>query len=228
MKVSTFLIFDFDSTFVTVEALDELAKIALSNHPQKNKITRKISEITKLGMEGKITFSDSLSKRLKLFKANKTHIDLLIELLKTKITPSFVRNKDFLTEYSSNIYIISGGFGEYIIPVVTEYGIKPNHVLANYFKFNRNGEIKDLDGIKSKSANKIPKIKSLNLKGDIFIIGDGWTDYEIKKMGFAQKFFAFTENVKRERVIKEADCVVKNFDKLLNNVRENLISKRDL
>ena len=51
------LIIDFDSTFVTVEALDELAKICLKENSQKEKILKKIQKTTKLGMEGKIDFS---------------------------------------------------------------------------------------------------------------------------------------------------------------------------
>src|SRR5262249_29524612 len=51
--------------------------------------------------------------------------------------------------------------------------------------------------------------------GDVYVVGDGYTDFEIKKNGAATKFFAFTENVARDAVIGHADHVVPNFDEFL-------------
>ena len=66
-----FLIVDFDSTFVQVEALDELAAIALAEHPAADSIIEKIRTITAQGMEGKISLSDSLANRIKLLVLTK-------------------------------------------------------------------------------------------------------------------------------------------------------------
>jgi D-3-phosphoglycerate dehydrogenase len=90
-----YFIIDFDSTFVSVETLDELAKIVLENNPHKEKIVKEISEITAAGMEGKITFPESLSKRLSLLPITKDAIEKLIALVSHKITPSVERNKEF-------------------------------------------------------------------------------------------------------------------------------------
>jgi len=53
-------------------------KKLLSN---KKQVIQQVEKTTKLGMEGKITFPESLSQRLKLFSANRQHIDRLIEKL---------------------------------------------------------------------------------------------------------------------------------------------------
>jgi D-3-phosphoglycerate dehydrogenase len=55
----------------------------------------------------------------------------------------------------------------------------------------------------------------LNLHGDVYVIGDGYTDYEIKEAGYANKFYAFTENVERERVVDKADHVTPSLDEFL-------------
>ena len=60
------LIIDFDSTFITGESLDELSKIVLKNHPDSTKHLDQIREWTRAGMEGKIPFDESLSKRMQL------------------------------------------------------------------------------------------------------------------------------------------------------------------
>jgi D-3-phosphoglycerate dehydrogenase / 2-oxoglutarate reductase len=58
-------------------------------------------------------------------------------------------------------------------------------------------------------------LKKLNLPGDIYVIGDGYTDYEIKHAGLANKFFAFTENVERENVKNKADHIAPSLDEFL-------------
>ena len=212
------LIIDFDSTFVQVEALDELAAIALAEHPDSESIVERIRQITNQGMEGKISLSDSLAKRISLLKANKKHIELLIEALKQKITPSFKRNKEFFEKFADNIYIVSSGFKEYITPIVTAFGIKEEHIYANTFKFDESGSINGLDenNLLSKDQGKVIVVSTLGLAGKtVWAVGDGITDYEIKLYGAANKFYAFTENVTRPAVTAHADVVIQSFDEFL-------------
>ena len=211
----TFII-DFDNTFVTIEALDELAIIALRNHPKKDKITKKIADITKTGMLGKIDFQASLSKRLSLFQPQKEDINKLIQVLKKHITPSVIRNKEFFKKHKANIYIITGGFKEYVLPVVADFGIYKSHVIANTFIFDKQGKVIGYDK-KNPLANsgvKTEAIKKLNISGEIIVIGDGYTDYEAKKNGAAEKFFAFVENISRKGIVEKADKIIKSFDEI--------------
>ena len=65
---------------------------------------------------------------------------------------------------------------------------------------------------------KVEIVKNLNLDGTIHIIGDGYTDYEIKKEGFADYFYLFVENIKRESLINNADFLVKSLDQFIKIV----------
>lgn len=168
-------------------------------------------------MEGKLGFYDSLKKRLKILKANKTHIRELIILLKENISDSIRENKEFFKENRDKIYIFSGGFKEFIIPTLEEFGIKEENVFANNFIFDEEGNILSFDenNIMCKSDAKILQLKKLNLKGEITVVGDGYTDYLMKEAGLAIKFIAYTENVKRKPVMEKADFVANNFDDFL-------------
>lgn len=210
-------IIDFDSTFVSVESLDLLATISLDGRADKAQKVQKISEITDLGMNGDISFADSLKDRLAILEANQTHIDALIKLLKSDISSSFKRNKSFIQKNAEAIYIISSGFKEFIAPVVADYGISEDRVLANTFEFDADGNITgaDQNNPLSQDGGKIKVVEKLGLEGEIIVIGDGYTDFEIKKAGLATDFFAFTENVKREKVIKEADHIAPSLDEIL-------------
>ena len=83
--------------------------------------------------------------------------------------------------------------------------------------YDEEGNIIDFNRENTLSANggKPNQIKALNLNGEVFVLGDGYTDYEIKKAGLANKFYAFTENVRRESVLSNADHVAPNLDEVL-------------
>lgn len=217
MKLNKYFVIDFDSTFTKAEAFDVLADISLKDHPDFEKIRAEIVNITNQGMDGSISFRESLEKRIKLLAPNKRHLDQLVVVLSGMVSESFKRNREFFQTYANNIYIISNGFHAFIDPVVTEFGIKPENILANRFVFDAQGNVIGFDKENPLSQNngKVEQLKRLNLPGDVYVIGDGYTDYEIKHAGLANKFFAFTENVEREKVLNKADHIAPSLDEFL-------------
>lgn len=217
MKGNQYFIIDFDSTFTKVEALDILAEISLDGQTYKQESINRIKEVTDLGMAGQLSFRESLEERVKLLEASKEHLPKLIEKLSKQVSKSFQRNKDFISKYKDMIYIMSNGFKDFIIPIVEPYGIHPEHVFANDFTYSEAGEITGFDksNLLSENDGKPNQIRALNLSGEVFVLGDGYTDYEIKKAGLAHKFYAFTENVRRERVLENADHEAPSLDDFL-------------
>lgn len=213
----TYIVIDFDSTFTKVEGLDELANIALAGHADRETIVQQIRDLTDMGMNGEMPFAEGLRRRIELLPANQSHIDLLIDFLRTKVSDSFQRNKSFITENADHIYIVSSGFKEFIVPIVTELGIRADHVYANEFTFDVEGTIVGIDenNVLSTDGGKIKLLRSLNLPGDVYVIGDGYTDYELRESGLANRFYAFTENVNRPKVVKVADHVSGSLDEFL-------------
>lgn len=217
MDTNKYYVIDFDSTFTKVEALDELGEISLNGHPEKEARLKEIVALTNSGMEGKGSFTQNLTKRIDLLKANKNHLVPLIAKLKTKVSESVQRNKEFFHDFADNILIVSSGFKEFITPIVTEYGIKEENIYANSFTYDAEGNITGFDknNVLSLDKGKIQQLKTLNLKGDVYVIGDGYTDYEIKEAGLANKFYAFTENIERLAVIEKAEHIAPSFDEFL-------------
>ncbi len=217
MKNKRNYVIDFDSTFTQVEALDVLGEISLAEKKDREKRLANLKDLTDRGMGGNLSFRDSLRQRLDLLEARRHHLDPLIENLKKKISTSFMRNPDFFEENREDIYIISNGFKEFIVPIVRELGLKEENVYANTFEFDEEGRITgfDKDNVLSSNNGKVEQLKSLDLKGDVYVIGDGYTDYEIKAAGLANKFYAFTENVERGNVLKNADHITPSLDEFL-------------
>jgi D-3-phosphoglycerate dehydrogenase len=210
-------IIDYDSTFLKIESLDVLANIAMDNLANKKEILDKITYITNKAMNGEITFTSSLKQRMALLKANKSDIVLCINELKKQVSNSFLKNKNFLKKNNDNIYIVSNGMRNLIEPVVCEYGIKSSHIFANDFVFNSN-EVCGVDenNILTKDNGKPNVVKALGFSfSDIVVIGDGITDYSIKKAGYAKYFYAYCENIKRQAVCEKADKIVYSLDEVL-------------
>ena len=217
MSENKHFVIDFDSTFTQVEALDVLGEISLANDPDKKKNLAEVEALTDKGMKGEMSFRESLVERLRLLKANKNDLPALVENLSERVSSSFVRNREFFNDHHENIYIVSNGFKEFIVPIVEPYGVKPKNVFANTFEYDEEGNIVsfDHDNVLSSNNGKVEQLKKLNLKGDVYVIGDGYTDYEIKAAGLANKFYAFTENVERANILEKADHITPSLDEFL-------------
>ena len=208
------IVLDFDSTFIQVEGLEELASLSLKQHPDREKLLADLHQKTVLGMEGKLPYSQVLKERVDIIYATRKHVEKLAAHLSLKVTPSILRNKKFFKQYADNIYIFSGGFIEFVWPIVEAFGLRRDHVFANSFTYDYAGNIVGFDENNPlcSEKGKAKLLDQLNLNGNTVIIGDGYTDYEATLSGRGRKFFAFTENVSRKPVVEKAEKELKSFD----------------
>ena len=217
------LVLDFDSTFTSVEALDILAEMLSAADPVRAADVAHIKNLTDQAMSGEISFAEALSRRVQLLKPSRDDIVALVEVLKTKVSASIVRNKAVFGENPGKIRIISGGFHDFIDPVVADYGIEAQYVLANRLIWDDNGIAIGVDQANplSQDGGKVVAMAGLGLTGDVVMIGDGWTDFEVYKGGAAERFYAFTENVTRPKVVAalngETTKTAASFDEVLHS-----------
>lgn len=211
------LIIDFDSTLVEVEALDELARLALARRADADVIVAEIARITELGMEGKLPIDESLRRRLHLLDAGSADVDTVVAALKRRISASFRTNAAFFERNRERIYVISNGFKDYIVPVVAELSINAACVFANTFVYDADNRIVgyDAQNLLAQAGGKSKQLLALNLSGEVYVIGDGYTDLQMTETGRVTKFIAYTGNVDRPRVTVKADHVVRNFDEFI-------------
>ena len=214
-------IIDFDSTFTQVETMEELAAISLKNDPEKEAIIEQIKHLTDLAMDGKMPFNKSLKARIALLSAKKYHLNMLVNRLRKKVTPSFARNKEFFKKYQGRVLIVSGGFKEFIAPVVKSFFIDEDCIYANTFIYDKKNNIigSDEENPLAQEGGKVKLLKQLWLKGQVIAIGDGYTDYQMRESGMAEQFFAFTENIARERVLAKADYIAPSLDEILYKMK---------
>ena len=201
------LVLDFDSTFTQVEALDVLAELLSASDPARQADVAHIKTLTDQAMSADIGFAEALQRRIQILKPTREDIAALVEVLRDRVSASVARNRAVFAENPGKFRIISGGFHEFIDPVVADLGIEAEYVLANRLIFDADGVATGVDQTNplSQDGGKVAAVRALGLSGDIVMIGDGWTDYEVYKGGAATRFYAFTENVSRPKVVATAD-----------------------
>jgi len=189
----------------------------LAERSDRDELLEKISAVTNRGMNGELNFTESLRERLAFIPASKKQVLDLADKLKSQVSDSFLRNKKFFSENSENIYFFSGGFKDFILPVLLDFGVREENIYANTFVYNHNDEVVGFDenNFLSMPGGKVKMLRALDLEGELIVVGDGYTDYEMREAGLAHQFIAFTENVQREKVIARADLVADNIEKVL-------------
>lgn len=219
MEIKYSLIFDFDSTITSVEALDILASRCLNGWPDQQERIAAIHEITEAAMQGKIGFDEALQRRLNLLPVKRQDIGHLAEFLSEKISPSFLRHIDFFQKNQGRIYVVSGGFKEFIVPVVAQLKIPENCVYANTFLWSEDDQVIGFDDRNplSQKQGKIRLLQTLNLPKPLVVLGDGFTDAEIKEAGVADRFYLYAEHIHRVHLESIADAVIHSLDDFLEN-----------
>lgn len=218
MSARPTLIFDFDSTLVDFETLEELADIALAGAPDAQAARDRIAALTDQAMGGEIGFGEALRQRLALLPLTRDHVETLAARAPDRLTASVRRNLGFFQNGAADVVILSGGFREVIAPVAQALGVPADRVLCNDLTYDDDGRVTGVDDANPLShANGKPQaIHRLNLAGRVVMVGDGWNDAEVKLAGAADAFYAFTEVVRRPPVVQAADAEAASLDEVLH------------
>ena len=215
------LIIDFDSTIISLESLECIAELSLLNNKNKNNLIKKINDLTNLAMNGDISFPASLDQRLALMNISHNHIIDTVDYLKNKIDSSFKNNLDFIKEFIDDIYIVSGGFRSIIHPLMQSLLNIDWQIYANEFVMDINNNVIGVNksNFLALSKGKVKTVNSLSIDKEIIVVGDGYTDYEIKKSGLAKYFLAYTRYVTHKNVINKSDFNCNSFDDVINFIK---------
>lgn len=165
-------VFDMDSTLITQECIDELARI--------HNVYASISQITKSAMGGSIDFEESLRNRVSLLAGLEIS---KVETVKQNIvfTPGVHECIAYLLAKNVNVLVVSGGFTIFAEHVAASLGISPSNVYANVLAVNGTGLTGELVGAVVTPNRKREILQSvakqMNISTlEILAVGDGAND----------------------------------------------------
>ena len=203
------LIFDFDSTLINCESLEEIASGSLQLSSEQLK---EIEELTEQAMRGTLSFIDSLEARLAITQPSLKNIHSFIQN-KGNIWSTGCKN---LIKSFSDVWVITGAFEVLVKELCLELPISQNKIYGVKATWNEEGEFKGLDKKNPSYYSKIERARVLkkHWNSPSVMIGDGMTDFEIYKQGLVDYFIVYTEHAYREEVVKKAPLQAKNMSEL--------------
>lgn len=194
------VIFDFDSTLIRVESLEEILRPHLEADPT---LAEEMEAITNRGMEGLISFRESLEQRLALAQPTLTDVTQFGESARQYLTEGLDQVIIWLQGKGVDVHIVSGGLKEAIVPLAAELGVREDHVHAVALMWRPDGRLEGLDRNDPFSDTKRAGFAKLrpHLASPCIVIGDGYTDFELFHAGLAEHFIAFTAHKRRAAVV---------------------------
>ena len=203
------LIFDFDSTLINCESLEEIASKFLQ---LSSKQLKEIKELTEQAMRGHISFIDSLEARLSIAQPSLKSIYSFIQN-KENIWSAGCKN---LIKSFSDVWVITGGFEVLVKELCLELSISQDKIYGVKAIWNEDGAFEGLDKKNPFCYSKIEGARTLKKfwSSPSVMIGDGMTDYEIFEQGLVDYFIVYTEHAFRKEVVKKAPMQAKNMSEL--------------
>ena len=213
------IIFDVDSTLLSVESLDFAVARALASQPGGKARADELAAITDKGMAGALDFRQSLEQRIAIAGLTRQDIMPASVALTELITPGMFELTGALREKGHGVFAVSGGFLELLGPALATLGFMPGDVRANRFTFDEAGVVTgfDRDNPLSRSGGKavaVRALKSLTDASTAVMVGDGRTDFEAFADGAADAFIGFGGIVRREPVAAKAPAYAGSVDEL--------------
>ncbi|MFA5799917.1 MAG: HAD-IB family phosphatase [Candidatus Peribacteraceae bacterium] len=219
--------FDFDSTLVSVESLDELIALSLAESlpPQAAKdALSEIQSITDAGMNGDIDFMTSVTSRLKRAHTTRKHLQAFTKRIVRTVTPGIPAIIREIQQSGCPVFILSGALLECILPIAEQLGIPAGNVFANRPVFDALGNLTGIEpGLLASTDGKTRCLKMLaesrRLRGDVVMVGDGISDLHPYRAGIARHFLGVGFHRRREVIAREAPHYFTSVSALRGHIR---------
>jgi phosphoserine phosphatase len=193
--------FDFDSTLTRLEGIDELARRA--------GVEKDIAPLTTLAMDGIVPLDEVYSRRLDILKPDRAAVSWLGARYVEEMVSGADTTVETLHQIGVDVYIVSGGLREAILPLAAKLGILPERIHAVSIEFADEGRFKGFDHTSplARSDGKAVVCRALlENHRSIALVGDGSSDLAAKKSG--AYVIGFGGVVTREIVRREADIFI--------------------
>lgn len=192
------IVFDCDSTLVTIEGIDELA----------GEKAGEIRELTELAMEGAIALEEVYGRRLAIIDPTREAVDAVGAAYRSTLVADAREVVAALRWLGKQVWIVSGGLRPPVEAVARELGVEPERVAAVGIEFDADGRYLDFerDSPLARSGGKPDVIRAWGLPRPTLLVGDGATDLEARPA--VDCFAAFMGVAYREAVAAGADVVL--------------------
>jgi phosphoserine phosphatase len=201
------VVLDVDSTLAGIEGIDWLAQRRGAD------VAEETARLTERAMDGAIALEEVYGARLALIRPTREEIGRLAEAYLAAVAPGAVATIADLRTAAVRVVLVSGGIRQAIEPLSLRLGVPAEDLEAVSLRFDERGEYLGFEpSLLATTAGKPLIIRRKALPPPILAVGDGMTDVAMREV--ADRFGAFTGFVRREPVVRAADCELTSFEDL--------------
>jgi phosphoserine phosphatase len=210
------VIFDCDSTLVTVEGIDELA--AMKGQAER------IADLTRRAMDGQLPLEQVYSARLELLQPTRAELTRVGRIYRRALVPEAAETVAALQAAGVEVFIVSGGLKAAVRDLAALLKIPASNVFAveveldpfqgpwwDYLRHRYAGNPDErylafAPSPLAESNGKITMVRALSRGARTMMVGDGSTDLATR--GIAGWFVGFGGVERRAAVVEGADAFV--------------------
>ena len=196
------VVFDVDSTLVSIEGLDFLADLKGKGN--------QIKEITLQSMNGSLSMKEAMNIKMKIISPDYKDLIKMGEAYLKNITPGANETISILKKNGIKTWIVTGNFQPAVGMLANFLKIPKSQVITNEIFFDKNNNYVNFDVLNPLSNNggKALIINDLKSKmGRTVFVGDGSTDLETKD--YVDLFIGYGGVIVRPTIEKKAKVYVK-------------------
>ena len=207
------VLFDVDSTLVTIEGIDVLA----GGNPE-------IARLTEMAMNGEIPLDEVYGRRLQMIKPTRAAVDALARRYVSSLVDGAVETIETLQREGVDVHLVTAGIAQAIAPLAARLRVEAGRVHAVALHFDAHGNYAGFDEQSplTKPGGKAVVVRNIRRAwpGTAAFVGDGVSDLETKDV--VDTFIGFGGVAVRERVRKEADLFITEHN--LRSVLKHLLA----
>lgn len=194
-----FVFFDVDSTLVTIEGIDVLAK----GNPE-------VVRLTEAAMNGEIPLDQVYARRLEIIRPTRAEVEALGWQYVSSLTDGAAETIASLQAGGADVHLVTAGIAQAIAPLAATLNIPPRAVHAVALQFDEAGAYAGFDrrSLLARPGGKELVVRAIltRAKGKSAFVGDGVSDLETKPV--VDLFIGFGGVAARDRVRAGADVFV--------------------
>ena len=183
--------FDVDSTLVTIEGIDVLAR----GDPR-------VVELTEAAMNGAVPLEEVYARRLSLIRPARQDVDALAQRYRESLVDGAATTIDALQCAGAIVHLVTAGIEQAILPLAETLGVRNVHAVR--LRFADDGAYEDFDRRSplTRAGGKEVVVRDVRArtKGRAAFVGDGASDLEAKP---AVDFFVGFGGVRERGVVRE-------------------------
>lgn len=195
------VVFDCDSTLVSVEGIDQLARGGFADA---------IAALTEAAMQGEVALEEVYGRRLEIIRPTREQVEAVGRRYVETLLPDAREVVAALRWLGKTVRIVSGGLRPPVEHVARELGLSVDEVAAVGIDFRPDGAYHGFDSASplSRSGGKEGVIRAWNLPRPALLVGDGHTDLEARPA--VDAFVAYMGVVWRPAVAEGADYLLRD------------------